>query len=75
MSQTPEANPRDFETIAIVGVGLIGGSIALAAKARGVVRTVLGVGRNPCAAPGVPTGRGVIDEGLADLAVRCPSPI
>ena len=33
--------------LAIVGVGLIGGSFALALKQAGVVRTVLGVGRNP----------------------------
>lgn len=35
-----------YETIAIVGVGLIGGSIALAARQRGLCRDVLGVGRN-----------------------------
>ncbi|CAN5282001.1 prephenate dehydrogenase/arogenate dehydrogenase family protein [soil metagenome] len=35
-----------FDTITIVGVGLIGGSIGLAAKARGVARSVVGVGRN-----------------------------
>ncbi len=34
-----------FDTIAIVGVGLIGGSIGLAALERGVARRVMGVGR------------------------------
>ena len=34
-------------TLAIVGVGLIGGSIALAARARGVAQRIVGVGRNP----------------------------
>jgi prephenate dehydrogenase len=34
-----------FEQITIVGVGLIGGSVGLAAKARGVARRVIGVGR------------------------------
>jgi len=35
-----------FDTLAIVGVGLIGGSIGLAAKARGVARRVVGIGRD-----------------------------
>ncbi len=44
----PDAAPVDFaETVAIAGVGLIGGSIALALKQRGFAGTVLGVGRNP----------------------------
>jgi len=67
MSQPPESSSRDFETIAIVGVGLIGGSIALAAKARGMARTVLGVGRKPARLDEA-RRRGVIDEGLVDLA-------
>ncbi|HXD87933.1 MAG TPA: prephenate dehydrogenase/arogenate dehydrogenase family protein [Urbifossiella sp.] len=36
-----------FEQITIVGVGLIGGSIGLAAKARGIARCVVGAGRDP----------------------------
>jgi prephenate dehydrogenase len=35
-----------FDQITIVGVGLIGGSVGLAAKARGVARHVVGVGRD-----------------------------
>lgn len=34
------------ETVAIVGVGLIGGSLAAAIKQRGVAQRVIGVGRN-----------------------------
>jgi prephenate dehydrogenase len=34
-----------FDTVAIVGVGLIGGSIGLALKKRGIARRVVGVGR------------------------------
>jgi prephenate dehydrogenase len=34
-------------TVAIVGVGLIGGSIGLALRARGLVREVVGIGRDP----------------------------
>ena len=41
-------NPLSMKihTLTIVGVGLIGGSIGLAAKKRGLARRVLGVGRN-----------------------------
>jgi prephenate dehydrogenase len=35
-----------FDTVAIVGVGLIGGSIGMAIKARRCARRVIGVGRN-----------------------------
>lgn len=34
-----------FDNVAILGVGLIGGSIGMAAKRRGVARRVLGIGR------------------------------
>ena len=67
MSQPTGAKPRDFETIAIVGVGLIGGSIALAAKARGLTRKVLGVGRKQARLDEA-RRLGVIDEGVVDLA-------
>ena len=35
------------ETIAIIGVGLIGGSVAAALKKRGFAGRILGIGRNP----------------------------
>lgn len=35
-----------FATIAVIGVGLIGGSIGAAAKARGAAQAVIGLGRN-----------------------------
>jgi cyclohexadieny/prephenate dehydrogenase len=35
-----------FDSVAIVGVGLIGGSVGLAAKARAATRHVIGIGRN-----------------------------
>lgn len=44
---TPDSPRADFaETVAIAGVGLIGGSIAAALKQRGFKGQVLGVGRN-----------------------------
>lgn len=36
-----------FGCLAVVGVGLIGGSVALACKSRGLADKVLGIGRNP----------------------------
>jgi prephenate dehydrogenase len=36
-----------FEQLSIVGVGLLGGSIALAARERGVAGTIVGIGRQP----------------------------
>lgn len=51
--------PASFGTVAIVGVGLIGGSLAAALKTAGV-RKVLGVGRNPTRL------RGALDLGLID---------
>jgi prephenate dehydrogenase len=38
--------PVMFEQMVVAGVGLIGGSLALAAKKRGLVRRVVGFGRN-----------------------------
>lgn len=49
----------DIDTLTIVGVGLIGGSIGLAAKRRGVARRVLGVGRQQAS----------LDEALAVGAI------
>lgn len=37
--------PRQWDTVAIVGVGLIGGSIGLALKRRRLARQVVGIGR------------------------------
>jgi prephenate dehydrogenase len=68
MSQPTDAKPLHFETIAIVGVGLIGGSIALAVKERGVARTVIGVGRNPARLDEA-LQRELIDEAFVNLAI------
>jgi len=56
-----------FSTLTIVGVGLIGGSIGLAAKKRGVARRVLGVGRDPHQLE-LARRLGAIDAGTLDLA-------
>jgi prephenate dehydrogenase len=55
-----------INTLTIVGVGLIGGSIGLAAKKRGLAKRVLGVGRNP-ASLDLARAKGAIDESYLDL--------
>ena len=58
-----------FSRVVIVGVGLIGGSLALALKRAGVVGTVVGVGRSAASLQKA-LDLGVIDEAatLADAA-------
>jgi prephenate dehydrogenase len=55
------------ETVAIVGVGLIGGSVALAARQRGLASRVVGVGRNPRTLEQAQE-RGIVDRATTDLA-------
>ena len=55
-----------FDSIAIVGVGLIGGSIALAARQNNLCRHVIGVGRTPERLEDA-RQRGIIDLGLTDI--------
>jgi len=56
-----------LRTLAIVGVGLIGGSIALAARSRRIAKRILGVGPD---GDGLDRARqrGVIDDTCADIA-------
>jgi len=56
-----------FPNLTIVGVGLIGGSIGLAAKKRGLVDHVRGVGRD-AAKLELARKFGAIDEGVLELA-------
>ena len=51
----------------LVGVGLIGGSLALATKQAGAARTVVGVGRSE-ASRAVAQARGLADRVTDDLA-------
>ncbi len=55
-----------IDTAAIVGVGLIGGSIGLALRQRGLARTVVGIGRTPSR---LRTAErvGAIDWGTSDI--------
>ncbi|MBX3027467.1 prephenate dehydrogenase/arogenate dehydrogenase family protein [bacterium] len=56
-----------FERAAIVGVGLIGGSLALAARAAGLIGEVVGIGRGE-ANLAVARARGICDRTLRDPA-------
>src|SRR3954464_13328361 len=56
-----------FDQITIVGVGLIGGSVGLAAKAHGLVRRVVGVGRDRGTLERA-VGIGAIDAFTTELA-------
>ena len=56
-----------IKTLTIVGVGLIGGSIGLAAKRRGVAERIVGVGRQRGSLDRA-LAAGVVDERTLDLA-------
>lgn len=56
----------DGLTLCIVGVGLLGGSVALAAKRVGLAKKVVGLGRNPERLQAA-VDAGVIDEFLTEL--------
>ncbi len=60
MSRTPTL----FNRLALIGVGLIGSSIARAAKAQGAVRAIVATARSP------QTRRRVAELGLADQVVE-----
>lgn len=57
------------QVLAIVGVGLLGGSVARAAKARGIADRVIGIGRNPERLQAA-VDAGVIDKFLTELPDR-----
>ncbi len=56
-----------IQRLAIVGVGLLGGSIALAARAQGAAREIVGIGRDR-ARLDAPLRAGAVDRVTTDLA-------
>lgn len=56
-----------IEQLSIIGVGLIGGSLALALKQAGYCRRIIGIGRNPARLQAAQRAL-VIDEGTTDYA-------
>ncbi|MBS0335345.1 MAG: prephenate dehydrogenase/arogenate dehydrogenase family protein [Proteobacteria bacterium] len=71
MTAPAAAGRARFERVAVIGVGLIGGSFALALKARGACGTIVGVGRDP-GNMRVARERGIVDAVETDpgAAVR-----
>jgi prephenate dehydrogenase len=63
-------NMPDVEKLVIVGVGLLGGSIAKAALARGVARHVVGVGRNAERLAAAEQS-GVVSSASTNLGIAC----
>ena len=65
---TDEAHfPGHFGTVAIVGVGLIGGSLGMALKGRRLAQRVIGIGRSADRLEKA-VALGAIDVGVTDLA-------
>ena len=60
--------PRSYARVAVLGVGLLGGSFALAARRRGLAHEVVGYAKSPSTLNAA-LAAGVIDQG-ADSALR-----
>jgi cyclohexadieny/prephenate dehydrogenase len=60
----PKLDKPLFNCLALIGVGLIGGSIARAARAQGAVRSIVATARSPA------TRKRVAELGLADQVVE-----
>src|SRR5438552_3824851 len=45
ISHQPSTIPPPWDTVAIVGMGMVGGSLGMALRARGLARRVIGVAR------------------------------
>ncbi|PQO45053.1 prephenate dehydrogenase [Blastopirellula marina] len=66
MTNTPSPMPQ-WNQATIVGVGLIGGSIGLAMRARGLAKSIVGVGRNEASLADA-LNVGAIDRAATDIA-------
>lgn len=67
MTEPITQNSSLFKTIGIVGVGLLGGSIAAAARKRKLAETILGAGRNPSRMRAAQHS-GLLDRGTTNIA-------
>lgn len=56
-----------FERLVVVGLGLLGGSVARGARVRGLARSIVAVGRAGSAGPAA-RAAGVVDHATTDLA-------
>jgi prephenate dehydrogenase len=66
MPLTSATTDPSVDVLAIVGVGLLGGSVAMAAKARGLVRRIVGIGRSAAKLEAA-AAAGVIDDVATDI--------
>ena len=57
----------EYDTVAIVGVGLLGGSIGLALRERKLARRIIGIGRRQTSLDAA-RDVGAIDQGVTNLA-------
>lgn len=62
----PRVEVFPFRTVAIVGVGLIGGSLGLALRRRGLARSVVGVGRRQASLDRA-VAAGAVDRATLDI--------
>lgn len=63
LKASPTGGGLEGAVITVIGVGLIGGSMALALKEKGIAQKVIGVGRNTASIQKA-IDLGIIDEGL-----------
>jgi len=67
MTESTTQNSYLFKTIGVIGVGLLGGSIAAAARQRHLAETILGAGRNPSRMRAAQQS-GLLDRGSTNIA-------
>jgi prephenate dehydrogenase len=67
MTESSTQNSHLFNTIGVIGVGLLGGSIAAAARQRQLAETILGAGRNPSRMRAAQQS-GLLDRGTTNIA-------
>ncbi|MCA9006140.1 MAG: prephenate dehydrogenase [Planctomycetaceae bacterium] len=67
MTESTTQNGYLFKTIGVIGVGLLGGSIAAAARQRNLAETILGAGRNPSRMRAAQQA-GLLDRGTTNIA-------
>ncbi len=68
---TQSAEPRQFSLIAVAGLGLLGGSIALAVRQRRLADRIVGIGRRPDDLEAA-RGAGLIDQWATDPSEVLP---
>ncbi len=64
---SPASSPPLFARVAVIGTGLIGGSLAMALRRRGLAEQIVGVARTPA------TRRLCVERGIVDAATPDPA--